>query len=120
MTIKIVDNENLSELHKHTQGLAKNFANQVSQQIIDHIKEVLNEDEKFGELNYSGIMTFLNTINTHIFIRLFNFTCILGRKFKDSEHCSPELFEETVEGLRVLLEFKKVNNKEYDNGIKKI
>jgi hypothetical protein len=44
----------------------------------------------------------------------------LGQKFPDSGHCTRELFEEVIKGIRILLELPEEDKKEHLGGIKKI
>lgn len=119
--MKVVRDEDLSVLHSYTQPIAKKMAKRYADKIIKDIVELLNNDEKFGDLNYCGAMTFISTVNNGIFMNLFNFACYVGKKFPDVEHCSQDLFEEMVQGFRILTNYKEPDRKEYAiGGIKKV
>lgn len=118
--MKVVHDEELSLLHSYTQPIAKKLAADFSKQIIDQIGKYLAHDPKFGDLTYTGAMTFINTVGTSLLVRIFDYSCYIGKQFPDVGHCSREIFEEILAGLRILAEFPEQDKKEYPGGIKKI
>ena len=118
--MKIVHDNDLSALHTYTQPLAKRIASFTSDNLIQQILRVMKHDERIQELTYSGMMTFINTIGSHILCALFLFSCDIGRKWPDVDHSSREIFEEIIEGLRVYLNFQEISKEDYAGEIKKI
>jgi len=118
--MKVVHDNDLPHLYIYIQGLAKKIAQTQANDIIEQCKKLFHEDEKVGDLGYSGAMTFLNTISSHLFCHLFNFSCIVGKKFPDAEHSGRDLFEEVHHGLRLYLDMPALNHDEHKGGIKKI
>lgn len=118
--MKVVTDDELSELHKHSQAIAKNLANGSAEQIIAYMEQIFANDKKIGDLGYSGLMTFINTVGSFLFMRMFIYSCKLGKKFPDAEHTTRDLFEEVHHGLRLYLNMPAINHKEYVDGIKKI
>jgi hypothetical protein len=118
--MKITHDDDLSTLHKYTQNLAKEIANTHVNLITTLIMELIKNDSKFGDLTYSGLMTFINTISTHILCKIFIFSCHLGKQFPDTEHSSRDNFEDIISGLRHMMNFNEINKNEYLPGIKKI
>ncbi len=118
--MKIKADDELSPLLKYTQGLAKKIAKDHCEEIKELIVKLIKKDEKFNELNYSGLMTFINTIGQHIFCYLFTYSNYLGKQFPDVSHSSRNNFEEIISGFRLLLEMPEIDKKEYLPDIKKI
>ena len=118
--MKIKLDEELSVLHKYTFGIAKEIGETMGQNMINLFLEKLNDDDKFGELDYSGAISTILKANNIAFIRVFQFICYIGSKFPDIEHNSHELFEEAIKGLRFITRYKEPDEKEYTGGIKKI
>lgn len=118
--MKAVHDDDLAPLHKHTQAIAKKIAEEFSEKIINTIINSFQKDIKCHDLTYSGVMTFINTIGQNIFLQIFGYSCHIGRQFSQVEHCSRELFEEVIGGIRILADYHEINKKEYPGGIKKI
>ena len=118
--MKVVQDEDLSVLHKETQQIAKEISRFSTEEIIHRIEELFKENKYIRSLDYSGIVTFINTIGTHFFCHLFKYSSFIGRQFPDASHCERELFEEVHAGLRILLNMPEINKNEYVGGIKKI
>lgn len=118
--MKVVHDEDLSLLHSYTQPIAKKIAKDFSKKIIDEMTQYLAHDDKFGDLTYTGAMTFINTVGTNVFLRIFDFSCHIGKQFPDVGHCSREIFEELIAGLRIMANYPEESKTEYAGGIKKI
>jgi|SRR5580698_8039764 hypothetical protein len=119
--MKVVKDEDLSVLHSYTHPIAKQMAKKFANLIVTDIVHLLNNDDKFGDLDYGGTMTFINTLATNIFLQLFGFACHIGKQFPDVGHYSQDLFEEMIQSLRILTGYKEQDKKEYPIGeIKKI
>jgi hypothetical protein len=118
--MKVVVDDDLSELHKITQGIAKKIAEDQSNIIIGYMGDLFKNHERMGDLGYSGAMTFINTIGSLIFCEIFKYSCFIGKQFTDSEHCRRDLFEEVHHGLRIYLDMAEISKTEYHGGIKKI
>jgi hypothetical protein len=118
--MKVVPDEDLSVVHAHTQKIAKSIAKREAKKIIDIMIKHFKNDKKFGELGYMGIMTFINTVGTHLFCQMFEYSCYIGTQFKDADHSRRDLFEEVHAGLRILLDLPEISKTEYTGGIKKI
>ena len=118
--MKQVHDDDLSILHKYTQAIAKQLAKNYADQVNKEIGIRFSKDDKFGDLTYTGAMTFMGTISSHIFMRIFEYSCYIGKQFPDVGHCSREIFEELIQGLRILGNFPEIDKKEYPGGIKKI
>lgn len=118
--MKQVHDDDLSHLHKYTQAIAKQLAKNYAEKVIEEIGIRLVKDDRFGDLTYTGAMTFMGTIASHIFMRIFEYSCYIGKQFPDVGHCSREIFEELLQGLRILGNYPEESKTEYPNGIKKI
>lgn len=118
--MKIVHDDNLSELLKYTQNIAKKIAYNYSEEIRKLIIDLIKNDPKFGDLTYTGLMTFINTITTFILAEIFLYSCHIGQQFPDVEHSSRDNFEDIIRGLRHLVEMPEISKDEYLPGIKKI
>ena len=118
--MKQVHDDDLSHLHKYTQAIAKQLAKNYADQVIKEAGIRFSKDDKFGDLNYTGAMIFINTIGSHIFLRIFDYSCYIGKQFPDTEHCSREIFEELLQGLRILGNYPEESKIEYPGGIKKV
>jgi hypothetical protein len=119
--MKIVKDDDLSVLYSYTQPIAKQLAKNYAEQIIKEIDIRFSKDDKFGDLTYTGAMTFMGTISSHIFMRIFEYSCYIGKQFPDVGHCSREIFEELIQGLRILGNFPEESKTEYPiGGIKRI
>lgn len=118
--MKVIKDDDLSVKYKFTQTIAKDIAKEYYKQLEGDIIDLFKNDHKFGELDYSEMMTFINTIGTFIYCYVFKLSCNLGRQFPDVGHSSRDIFEETIKGIRLFLDMPEIDKKEYVNGIKKI
>lgn len=118
--MKIILDEDLSVIYKKTQALAKKIADEKFCQIHGILSDILQNNTDVQELTYSGAMTFINTIGTQLFGKIFLFSCHIGKKFSDADHCKRDLFEEIVQGMRCLLDLPEINKDQHIGDIKKI
>ncbi len=120
--IKIKKDHELSGVEKYIAKLVGDYSSVICTQIIEHLEKIILEDKKISNSNYSQLITFLSNVSTMIFANLFNFTCHVAKQFPDCEHCSSELLEDNLKGIRFLLDFHEnnKNEKEYVGEIKKI
>src|SRR6266478_4299569 len=116
--MKVIHDEDLSILHAYTQSRAKALSKDVAEKIIQNITHQFNNDTKFGDLTYAGAMTYINTIGVDLLLRLFDFSCYVGKQFPDADHSSRDLFEELIAGMRVLANVPEINKNEHVGGIK--
>lgn len=116
----IIKDEHLSLRYKVVSEIANRTGNQVSEMLSNMIETQFQKDERFEYLNCSQAMSYIQKISQIIFLRLLNITIQVARHFPDVEHNEEELFNECVEGMRYLAGFKKIDEKEYINGIKRI
>ena len=116
----IIKDEQLSLRYKVVSEIAKNIGENTANDLIDMIQNQFQKDERFEELNCPQAMSYIQKISQIIFLRLLDVTIQVARHFPDVEHNEEELFNECVEGMRYLAGFKKIDDKEYINGIKRI
>lgn len=118
--MKVKTDEELSALHKATFGVAKLIGEESSNLLIKMFEDLFNRDEGFRQLDYSGAISTILKANNIIFVRLLQFAYHVGKCFPDVETNPMELFEEAIEGLRVITKFGEPNKEEYEGGIKKV
>lgn len=117
---QLIKDEDLPLRYKKVSELAEVIGNDVHNQLSKYILEEFNKNPIFGELGCSDIMSFIQKVSSIIFLKMLFFTVDIANKFPDTEHNAAELYEEVVKGMRYVAGFKKIDEKEYINGIKRI
>ena len=118
--MKIIKDEDLPVNCRFAMKDAVDIFNKYKQMIMEEISNKMNNDERFGNLNYSQAISYVLKIFSLLLLDGINFANFVGNHFPDSENNIQELFHETIDGLYVLSGFKKIDKEQYNSDIKKI
>lgn len=116
--MKVLKDEALPIRLKIPMEEAKEMAFSIGQSITDKMVDNFNNNKNYQSLNKSDAQSYILKCFSILFLKGIEFTDFVGRHFPDTENNYQELFEETIEGLRLMLGFETPQRAESKNEIK--